>query len=98
MCYSLGDFIEDLQKFKPDTLVSNICNPHSYRGDYYQLAFEPKEGKRKVSELLEECLDILGTELRGYKGGEFEMNVDVEVYIAYYGCCGERITNIGIII
>ena len=34
----------------------------------------------------------------GYKGGEFEMTVDVEVYIAYYGCCGERITNIGIII
>ena len=85
IAYTLGSLIRGLSALKPETVITNIHNPHSYRGSYYELAFELGNGTRTAESLLNECLNILDTEMTGYKGGEFVMHEGVNIYISDYG-------------
>ena len=65
-------------------------NAHSYRGHYEELAVEPKDNV-PVSEMIS-CLErAVGETYTGYKGGEFTMIGSEDVYLAFEGCCGDRI-------
>jgi hypothetical protein len=88
---TLGELIEFLEKRDPEKVVPLGFNyPHSYRGYYDQLAFEPAP-KIKVSEMLVCTRESLGETYIGYKGGEFKMDKWTKVWLAYYGETGEEI-------
>jgi hypothetical protein len=92
---TLGELIDTLQDMPPDTKVSNLTYPHSYRGYYEDLAFEKESGTRLASELLSECKSALHRPFYGYKGGEYGMNMETSVWVAEYGCTGERLIGLG---
>lgn len=87
----LYELIELLEQYDPHRVVPmGFSNPHSYRGDYGQLAFEPTANVT-VQSMLTAAREAIGYTYEGYKGGEFTMDKDVDVYIATWGCTGEAI-------
>lgn len=66
-------------------------NPHSYRGHYVCLAFEPVKNVT-VSDMLTSCEEALGETYTGWKGGEFSMDESSECFLAYEGSTGRPIT------
>lgn len=90
---TLGKLIEVLEKMPGDAQVDNLCNRHSYRGYYSDLAFSRGAGTRPASELLQECRDVMGRTLQGYKGGDFTMSESTPMWVAEWGCCGERLMS-----
>ena len=87
----LRDLIRVLKQERPDKIVPlGFHAPHSYRGIYAELAFEPKEGTT-VGEMLACAEQALNTTYTGYKGGEYTMGEFTECNLAYYGDCGESI-------
>ncbi len=91
---TLGGLITDLEKLPDGATVENIGSPDSYRGYYCDLAFEKGEGERLAAELLAECRAAVGKVFHGYKGGEYTMSETTPIWIADYGCCGEKIMAI----
>ena len=88
---NLGDLIKQLEEYNPDTKVPlGFGAPHSYRGDYYSVAFEPVE-VTTIGEMLEHAKSALGATFTGYKGGEYTMDDWAACYIAAYGCSGETL-------
>lgn len=63
----------------------------SYRGYYDKLAINWSEGTMangkgvKAEEFLKMCTECNGKVFTGYKGGEFKMFLDTEVYVDNYG-------------
>lgn len=81
----LEDLIEELEKHDPQKVVPlGFCHPHSYRGDYSELAFEPKENTT-IGEMLQAAKSALGATFTGWKGGEFTMKEHTNCYISEEG-------------
>lgn len=93
----LIDLISAL-KVMPADAVSRVAlgNPHSYRGDYAQLAFEQEEKPQTAAEMLAVVEGAWCETFEGHKGGEFEMGDYSEVYLAKYGECGDRLTPVAL--
>jgi hypothetical protein len=91
---TLGGLIDRLEQFDSQMEIDGICEPHSYRGYYSDLAFKLCGYKRKVADTLAMAKDCMGETFEGYKGGDFEMSRNTPVWIANYGSCGERIMSI----
>lgn len=90
----LKELIEYLKQKHPDIIVPmGFHNPHSYRGYYDDLAFEPMENVT-VETMLKIAQTALNTTYQGYKGGDFKMHEYVDVYLANYGECGEELGTI----
>lgn len=88
---NLGDLIKQLKDYNPNTVVPlGFGYPHSYRGDYCSVAFEPVE-VTTVGAMLEHAKSALGATFPGYKGGEYTMWDYSDCYMANYGCDGEEI-------
>ncbi len=88
---NLGELIDQLKQYNPDTKVRlGFGAPHSYRGYYDCLAFEPVENTT-IGEMLEHAESALGETFEGYKGGTYLMDQRTDVWLAQYGCCGEGI-------
>jgi hypothetical protein len=88
---TLGELIAVLEKADPNKVVPvGFDNPHSYRGYYEELAFEPAANVR-VASMLACAREALGRTYQGYKGGDFKMGEYSPVWIANYGECGEGI-------
>jgi hypothetical protein len=91
--YTLGDLIERLGELPHDrTPPIGFGNPHSYRGYYADVAFEPVRGV-SFGQMHEAASMAYGRTMTGYKGGEFKMHAGVDCYLAYYGSCGGGITE-----
>jgi len=79
-----------IEKHGPDTTWRGFCDPDSYRGNYYDLAFITKEVTLARSL---ECAEMsLGTMFCGWKGGEYYMDEDSMIHSAQYGVTGPAIT------
>ncbi len=92
---TLGGLIEALSQMPADTQVACLGGAHSYRGYYEDLAFDCHENAtRPAGELLAECRDAMGRVFTGYKGGDYMMGETTPVWIAEYGCCGERLITL----
>jgi hypothetical protein len=88
---TLGELIARLEKEDPAlVLPEGFHEPHSYRGIYADLAFEPAQNI-SVASMLACAREALGNTYQGYKGGDFVMNEYVDVYLARYSECGEQI-------
>ena len=87
----LKEVIEALENEDAALVVPKGFNsPHSYRGDYSELAFEPAENVT-VGKMLQCAREALGTTYKGYKGGDFKMDEWTSCNIAEYGHCGEEL-------
>ncbi|MEW2068439.1 hypothetical protein [Streptomyces sp. NPDC007346] len=73
-------------------LPRGFANPHSYRGYYDELAFEPEENVT-VGSMLGACWAARGETYTGYKGGEYTMNGGTPCWLSLEGSSGgEEIT------
>jgi hypothetical protein len=88
---TLGKLIAALEAMPQGTHVANLRDAHSYRGYYSDLAFEPAMGTRPAAELLAECRNAMGRVFEGYKGGDFVMGETTPVWVACYGCTGDKL-------
>ena len=87
----LEELITILESCELGKTVEGFGNPHSYRGIYCELAFEPMT--TTIQGMLEAARSADGECYRGYKGGAFDMDGSVEVHLAYEGSCGSPITK-----
>ena len=87
---TLGEVIKHLESL-PDNLEvrEGFYSPHSYRGYYDQLAFEPC-GPITVREMLDAAYAARGSTYEGWKGGYFTMTDDTECWLALEGREGRR--------
>jgi len=90
---TLGELINFLSQKKDqnEVLKEAFNEPHSYRGYYDELAFEPCEDI-SVGELLKIAKDCIGKTFTGYKGGEYTMTRHAPIWLSQYGTTGEEIT------
>lgn len=88
---TLGELIAKLDAM-PATTPVGLVEPHSYRGYYRDLAFEP--GESTAGAVLEAARAALGATFEGYKGGDYVMGKSTPVWVASYGCCGRKLMDI----
>lgn len=88
---TLGNLIAALEAMPEGTEVANLNSAHSYRGYYSDLAFEHNDGTRPAADLLAECKAAMGQVFCGYKGGDYVMDAMTPVWLASYGCCGQKL-------
>jgi hypothetical protein len=91
---TLGKMISRLKEMHSIARVEGLEEPHSYRGYYEDLAFQPTGGFMRVGELLDLCSSAMGKAYEGYKGGTYVMGEHTPVWVAYYGHTGKRIIAI----
>lgn len=78
---TLGEVITALSAHDPDKrLKVGFRHPHSWRGDYSQLAFEADENVT-VRDMLDEATTAVGTTFQGWKGGDYRMDADTFVWL-----------------
>jgi hypothetical protein len=88
---TLGKLIADLEAMPGDAQVVNLRDPDSYRGYYSDLYFKRQDGTRPASELLTDCKAAMGQVFTGYKGGDYVMGAFTPLWIATYGCSGQKL-------
>jgi len=87
----LEDLIKKLEQFPREQVVAKGFNePHSYRGYYDELAFEPCDNTT-VGAMLDCAKEALNKTYQGYKGGEYTMTEYTCCHLAFYGSSGESI-------
>lgn len=96
--YNLGNFIEDLRKYKNEFLLVEFDDGSiptefdSWRGSYCELSLGyTKKEQCYSSDLFRKAFNANGSIFEGYKGGEFLMDLTTPIHQANYGECG--VTN-----
>ncbi len=85
---TLGEIIAHLEKLPRDRILERgFRRPHSYRGYYEDLAFEPIQFIG-VGFMLDEARSALGKTFEGYKGGQYKMHEGTDCWLAEWGCTG----------
>lgn len=83
---NLGQLI-DMFSVMPDknrVVQKGFNNPHSWRGVYAELAFEPASNVT-VAAMLKDAESAVSTTFEGWKGGDFTMHRDTEIHISFRG-------------
>lgn len=89
--YTLGELIDALKLEDPAKRVPvGFANPHSWRGDYIELAFEPV-ADTTVGEMVAAAESAVGATYQGWKGGDFTMSEHTQVWLAEQGRLGETL-------
>lgn len=82
---TLGDIIIRLEREDPMRILPvGFAKPHSFRGDYMDLAFEPAQNIR-VEDVLDAARSALGATFQGWKGGDYTMSESSRCWISYEG-------------
>lgn len=82
---TLGHLIRELEARPQDRAVAvGFGNPHSYRGDYSELAFEPVHSTT-IGQMLAAAREALGATYQGYKGGYYTMSEYTPCWLAMEG-------------
>ena len=83
----LGGIIAALEAEDPRRVLPfGFHNPHSYRGYYNQLAFEPA-ANISIRDMLAAARSALGATFQGWKGGDYTMAADTDCWLANEGDC-----------
>lgn len=95
---TLGALIEKLEGVSPGLSVkfSSGQGPgdaDSYRGYYSDLSFEPTDRDVTAGDLLDRAKTALNATFHGYKGGDFVMGPDTQLWTAPYSECGLAIVG-----
>lgn len=92
---TLGELIKRLEALPQDMILHcGFAHPHSYRGYYEDLAFEPQEDV-SIGAMLTCAKEAVGKMYFGWKGGEYIMTEYTTVWLAEQGTCGEQIIEYG---
>jgi hypothetical protein len=91
---TLGKLVDKLSNLPPDMMVNGFESPHSYRGYYHDLAFEPLDETITVERALEIARSCMGEIFEGYKGGEYQMGRKTPIWIALHGRSGLKIKEL----
>ena len=91
---TLGSIIELLEKLPKDATIKGLGELYSYRGYYSDLAFEPTNNETTAIEMLDKCKAAMGKCFTGYKGGDYVMGELTPLWVASYGCCGDKLMGI----
>ncbi len=87
----LDELIAALEAEDPDKVLPlGFAHPHSYRGYYSELAFEPALNVT-VGSMLAAARSAKGATHQGWKGGDYAMDGYTECWLAERGSCGESI-------
>lgn len=82
---TLDELIVALDAADPDLVLPlGFSNPHSYRGDYMDLAFEPTANVT-VGAMLADARSARGATYQGWKGGDNTMDGWTECWLATEG-------------
>lgn len=82
---TLGRLIELLEQADLFFICKNGFDQcYSWRGDYAQLAFRPAHDV-SVDSMLTVAQSAVGKSFYGYKGGNYKMTLETEVYVAQWG-------------
>lgn len=82
----LGDLKAVLRAIDEDVLLDfGFSDPHSYRGMYDCVSFEPSPS-RPTKDLVQEVFKALQDTYTGWKGGEFNYTENTPVFFTYEGC------------
>ncbi|MFE3123708.1 hypothetical protein ACFXHD_09835 [Streptomyces hydrogenans] len=85
---TLEELIATLEAADPTLVLPyGFTNPHSYRGYYHELAFEPATDIM-VGSMLADARSALGTTYTGWKGGDFTMQGYTDCWLAQEGSAG----------
>jgi hypothetical protein len=88
---TLGELIAALAAAPAGKAVAHgFGNPHSYRGYYDEVAFEPARNIT-VGDMLAAARSALGATFQGWKGGDYVMKEYTDCWLATEGDCGETI-------
>ena len=95
----LYDKLCALNKEQPVTIGNGLYVDgfDSYRGDYYQgqLTYTFQENNKTVGDVLKILDDALDRGyMTGYKGGEFDVDDNISMNMAMYGCTGQHIVDV----
>lgn len=83
---TLDELIKALEAEDPDKVLPlGFSHPHSWRGDYMQLAFEPTANVT-VGQMLADARSALGT---AYEGGRYTMHGYTDCHLAEEGRAGD---------
>jgi hypothetical protein len=78
-----------------DARITGFGAPHSYRGYYTDLSFEPSDTVLSVVELLAVARGCMGVVFEGYKGGDYVMGALTPVWLSHYGSAdGPRLMSL----
>lgn len=93
---TLGQLIDELKELPTAANIefdfgsANVTTLDSYRGYYDSLAlgYDGAYGSKlkTVGELLEDCEQAIGKVYEGWKGGDYCMDRDTNVFVANRGC------------
>lgn len=89
---TIKDLIHALAAMEPDAPISLSTNIDSYRGRYKHVAIDP-DGTTTAGELREALLEMQGTTMTGYKGGDFPVTEDCLVFLAGWGDLGPMLVD-----
>ena len=91
-----GKLLEILYELDEKRLVKGFSEPHSYRGIYRDISFEPSDETRTVKELISLIENnVIDRNFIGYRGGTYKMSHDTSIWIAYEGTShGGYLTNL----
>lgn len=90
----IKEYLEEYINANGDCIVANgWIEADSYRGYYDQLAVQPCTTAKTINQLIKVLVDSVGCTFTGYKGGEYTMYWDTDVYYANYGETGPSITK-----
>lgn len=82
---TLGRYIKRLEAADPEQKVKiGLGNPHSWRGRYDELAFEPVEDTT-IGDMLSQARSAVGATYTGYKGGKFFMDEETTINVDMHG-------------
>lgn len=90
----LGEVIKRLEEIenKAAVLPLGLARPHSYRGYYECLAFEPTKNVT-AADMLVSARAAIDETYEGWKGGDFKMGLNTECYWSFVGDTGAPLTD-----
>lgn len=89
----LKEIIAILEDEDPENIIPiGFDSPHSYRGSYDKLAFEPSR-RITVKKMLANAKKAVNSKYSGYKGGTYKITKNTKVYLANYGKQGVPFTE-----
>lgn len=92
--FTLGDLIDELNGLGVATVKGLGLEIDSYRGYYERNAIEPSPGViLPAATLAREYENQIGKEITGYKGGDYYVSANENVYLAGYGDTGPNIAG-----
>lgn len=89
---TLGGIIAWVEQQPDATVFHTLHHPHSYRGYYQCLAFEPAPGTMTKAELLSLLRSCNGVPYGGYKGGFYFMGLNTDCFLANWSETGSAMS------